>query len=559
MDSGKRNADLEGWDAKIRRLTEDSEQDDAELEECATQNEIGELAAELAASLSSQLEERDRRISKLKAELGESDAKIKERDRKTTKLAAEVRRLTALLGERDSRLRKLTAELAKCDATIRVFTAELGEQHTKIGELTADIRECSRKLRKCLLWTHARSRGPAEAAAAAPGPAAASPVSLQGSARRSSNRHSPNPAAEQHRGSGPGSRRSLWQSWALGSFLPLALLFAEERDVAILEKEAEIRHLRELLGTCLSSLPGHKSHGKRAANGDNRDFFPLAESQDSGIQEQREQEADGSSEELEDGDLERAELAAELEDREKQIGEITGELAERSARVEELTAELGQRDARIGDLSAGIESRERRIEELTAELEEYKAKARRCLREHRKEEETRAEVTLDPATAHPRLLVSRDERSVRWEYGLREPPGAAERFAAAPCVLGREAFSSGRHCWDVDVGQGQHCAIGVTRESCPRQGPVAFSPEEGTWALQQWGFQSRALTSPPVTLRLPRVPRRIRVSLDYEWGEVRFFDVENQAPIFTFPRASFRGERLRPWFWLELGSISLLR
>ncbi|KAM9510455.1 uncharacterized protein ACIB01_019538 isoform 2-T2 [Guaruba guarouba] len=62
--------------------------------------------------------------------------------------------------------------------------------------------------------------------------------------------------------------------------------------------------LTELLGTC---FPGHKSHGKRADHGINWDLFPLAESQDSGIQELREQEADGSSEEPEDSDLERGE------------------------------------------------------------------------------------------------------------------------------------------------------------------------------------------------------------------------------------------------------------
>ncbi|NWJ11796.1 TRI15 protein, partial [Crypturellus undulatus] len=70
---------------------------------------------------------------------------------------------------------------------------------------------------------------------------------------------------------------------------------------------------------------------------------------------------------------------------------------------------------------------------------------------------------------------------------------------------------------------------------------------------------NRALTAPPTPLALPRVPRRIRVSLDYEWGEVAFWDAESRAPIFTFPPAAFAGERLRPWFWLELGSLSLAR
>ncbi|NXD18644.1 BT3A3 protein, partial [Nothocercus nigrocapillus] len=69
---------------------------------------------------------------------------------------------------------------------------------------------------------------------------------------------------------------------------------------------------------------------------------------------------------------------------------------------------------------------------------------------------------------------------------------------------------------------------------------------------------NRALTSPPTPLRVPRVPRRIRVCLDYEWGEVAFWDAESRAPIFAFPPAAFAGERLRPWFWLELGSLALV-
>ncbi|XP_063174781.1 E3 ubiquitin-protein ligase TRIM15-like isoform X10 [Chroicocephalus ridibundus] len=440
MESGKRNADLEEWDAKIRKLTEEFEESDTELEECDTEN--GELTEEID-NLTAELEERDRKISKLAAELGECDKKIKERDRKITKLAAEVRRLTALLGDRDSRLRKLTAELTKCDATIRIFTVELGEQHTKIGELTADVRDCNRKIRRL---------------------------------------------------------REL----------------LEERDSEIRKQDAVIRKLTEEL------------------------------------EERKEEAGDGAAEEPD-------ELTEELGERDKKIEEITEELAERGARIDELTAELGERDAKIDELSAEVEKRDRKIDELTAELEEYKAKTRKCMEEHRKEEEKMANVTLDPETAHPRLVLSKDLKSVRWEYVLRESPDSPERFDADPCVLGCEAFTSGRHCWVVDLTEGQYCAIGVTKESLRRKGPIGFNPEEGIWAVQQWGFQNRALTSPPTLLNLPRVPKKIRVSLDYEWGEVAFYDVENKIPIFTFPPASFAGERIRPWFWVELGSISLVR
>ncbi|KFP04405.1 Tripartite motif-containing protein 10, partial [Calypte anna] len=159
-------------------------------------------------------------------------------------------------------------------------------------------------------------------------------------------------------------------------------------------------------------------------------------------------------------------------------------------------------------------------------------------------------VTLDPSTAHPRLVLSGDGRTARWEYLLQEPPDGPDRFDADPCVLGHQSFTSGRHSWVVDLQDGRYCAVGVSKESLRRKGPINFQPEEGIWAVQQWGFQNRALTSPPTLLDLPKVPKKIRISLDYEWGEVTFFDVENQTPIFAFPPTSFGGERIRPWFWL---------
>ncbi|NXK21075.1 BT3A3 protein, partial [Arenaria interpres] len=68
----------------------------------------------------------------------------------------------------------------------------------------------------------------------------------------------------------------------------------------------------------------------------------------------------------------------------------------------------------------------------------------------------------------------------------------------------------------------------------------------------------RALTDPPTPLDLPRVPKKIRISLDYDWGEVAFFDAEKESLIFTFSPVSFGGERIRPWFWVELGVLSLI-
>uniref|UniRef100_A0A8D0H1F6 Uncharacterized protein n=1 Tax=Sphenodon punctatus TaxID=8508 RepID=A0A8D0H1F6_SPHPU len=167
------------------------------------------------------------------------------------------------------------------------------------------------------------------------------------------------------------------------------------------------------------------------------------------------------------------------------------------------------------------------------------------------EELNKANVTLDPATANPRLVLSEDRRSVRWGGGLQDLPNNPERFFAERCVLGCEGFTSGRHCWEVEAEVGGCWAVGVARESVERKGDMSLTPAEGVWALgQEWMGTYYALTSPKTYPCLIWSPRRIRVYLDYAGGQVAFFDAETHVPIFTFPPASFSGERVFPFFWV---------
>ncbi|TFJ97841.1 Tripartite motif-containing protein 10 [Platysternon megacephalum] len=164
-------------------------------------------------------------------------------------------------------------------------------------------------------------------------------------------------------------------------------------------------------------------------------------------------------------------------------------------------------------------------------------------------------VTLDPDTAHPRLILSADRKSVRWGCTQQALPDNPERFDTEFCVLGCEGFTSGRHYWEVEVEMHMEdwglYVVGVARESVSRKGGINFNPEQGIWAVQGSKDQYRALTSPVqiIPLFLSRAPSRIRVYLDCEEGRVMFFDAGNGDPIVTFPPASFAGERIRPFFW----------
>ncbi|XP_038624218.1 butyrophilin subfamily 1 member A1-like [Tachyglossus aculeatus] len=158
-------------------------------------------------------------------------------------------------------------------------------------------------------------------------------------------------------------------------------------------------------------------------------------------------------------------------------------------------------------------------------------------------------VTLDPDTAHPNLVLSEDRKQVTRGNTWQDLPNNPERFSDCGCVLGRERFTSGRHCWEVEVGEKGAWDLGVCRENVRRKGWISASPADGFWTLMKDKDRYWARTSPWTPLSLSTRPFRVVVYLDYEAGDVSFFSGTDGSHIYTFPRAAFSGT-LRPFFWL---------
>ncbi|MBN3322143.1 BT2A2 protein, partial [Atractosteus spatula] len=157
-----------------------------------------------------------------------------------------------------------------------------------------------------------------------------------------------------------------------------------------------------------------------------------------------------------------------------------------------------------------------------------------------------AAVTLDPDTAHCWLTLSEDGKRVRRgeRKSLSDNP---HRFDQRLCVVSREAFTSGRHYWEVEVND--LWRIGVTRESAKRKGRFRFSPQQGYWCLECRSDIS-ALTDPETRLPLILRPRKLGVCVDIEEKKVSFYTVESRAHLYTFTDMVFpQGEKIYPVFW----------
>ncbi|XP_014303339.2 LOW QUALITY PROTEIN: E3 ubiquitin-protein ligase TRIM7 [Myotis lucifugus] len=162
------------------------------------------------------------------------------------------------------------------------------------------------------------------------------------------------------------------------------------------------------------------------------------------------------------------------------------------------------------------------------------------------EKEEKVELTLDPDSANPRLILSLDLKSVRLGQRAQDLPNHPRRFDTNTRVLASCGFSSGRHHWEVEVGSQDGWAFGVARESVRRKGLTPFTPEEGVWALQLNGGQYWAVTSPERTPLSCGHLSRVRVALDLEVGAVSFYAVEDMRHLYTF-RVNFQ-ERVFPLF-----------
>lgn len=192
----------------------------------------------------------------------------------------------------------------------------------------------------------------------------------------------------------------------------------------------------------------------------------------------------------------------------------------------------------------------RAVRKVACQLEEtVKAEVKRlCEAEFQRARQCAVDITLDPDTAHPKLVLSENKKQVYHSDVVLNLPDNPERFYPGLSILGKEGFSSGNFYFEVQVKEKTEWDIGVGLESVNRKGGNMLSPERGYWTLGMRKDKSYwALSSTPTCVPLIERPQRVGVYVDLEWGQVSFYNVDSATHIYSFTGYSFT-ERLFPYF-----------
>ncbi|KAM4577821.1 nuclear factor 7, brain-like [Fundulus diaphanus] len=152
-------------------------------------------------------------------------------------------------------------------------------------------------------------------------------------------------------------------------------------------------------------------------------------------------------------------------------------------------------------------------------------------------------VILDPNTANRWLYVSDDLTSVRHGDEWQQLPDNPERNKYVE-VFGSEGFSSGKHSWEVEVGDHPDWYLGLVKESVDRNGERDVTPQFGIWCLCYEDGKYTDGDSKSISVK--KNLQRIRVQLDYIRGLVSFYNSEDMSHIYTY-RDTFT-EKLFPYF-----------
>ncbi|KAI2644515.1 E3 ubiquitin-protein ligase TRIM39 [Labeo rohita] len=211
--------------------------------------------------------------------------------------------------------------------------------------------------------------------------------------------------------------------------------------------------------------------------------------------------------------------------------------------VDELTLRFS-----LGDVKAALGEIRERLDDIRFGEVHYRHSDLRKLKiGHKKVKNYLEDVTLNPTTAYPFLILSEDRKQLKRGEKLQFYRNSSQRFDVWSCVLAKDGYESGRHYWEVNVGENKDWKLGAVRESSQRKGLFDMTPAVGYYALWWSGNHLRALTAPPLAkVKVTGHLRRVGIYLDCDEGQLVFYNAKTGSEVYSFTAAF--SEKLFPLF-----------
>ncbi|XP_075702721.1 E3 ubiquitin/ISG15 ligase TRIM25-like [Rhinoderma darwinii] len=144
-------------------------------------------------------------------------------------------------------------------------------------------------------------------------------------------------------------------------------------------------------------------------------------------------------------------------------------------------------------------------------------------------------ITLDVNTASEDIDISGDLSTISSSEIKQYHP---QRFEYYPQVLSTKSFSSGRHCWEVETSESGNWRIGVSYANIERRGDHSyFGDNYKSWCLRRYNMNLYSVLhdSKEMPINHKVSGQRLRICLDYEAGQLSFFELTNpETHLYTF-------------------------
>ncbi|XP_078002324.1 putative E3 ubiquitin-protein ligase TRIML1 [Phascolarctos cinereus] len=164
----------------------------------------------------------------------------------------------------------------------------------------------------------------------------------------------------------------------------------------------------------------------------------------------------------------------------------------------------------------------------------------------------KVDITLNRDTADPGVIISEDLKSMRYGCAQAEVPNNIGRFSYFAQVLGTQSFISSRHYWVVEVPDNTGWCVGISNGPPTPEVFFVLMAIQGHIGGHLYAIGKQHLYSVPQVKYCKNYVSNLMVGifLDYEKGEVSFYNVKERSLIFAFENTSF-SRPFQPFFCLS--------